>query len=375
MKFSLPPAASRVAAPWLTAKVPDGVFVAKVLSPARFQVPVPILVTLSLPTGNGLVKVPENVVLPDSAVSFTFRNFDLKNLDRIAYRPLADEIMVQELRTEKKAFIAVRMSGIKQDRLEDYVVADLIGRDAVDYDEHADLLYKLAGQIVARLRSYLADDDEVERVLLDHVNRIGDFVFQQMMEHYTETETTYRVKVQSGFFGLKGPNYNAQPGAPKLSFRAAVTPRSDTRKHIFAGFTRCCFMEQVFHSDDERRFAVIVDDDALVVRWAKPGRKQFMIEYRRGEQYEPDFVVETTTEKLICEVKARNQMDDDTVVAKAKAARTWVAYANGHTATSGGKKWRYLLIPHDAIIGSSTLAGLTASYEKSPLLDAASAVH
>jgi type III restriction enzyme len=315
----------------------------------------------------GTIEIPEIVVLPDSAVSFTFRDFDIKNLDRIAFRPLADEIMVQQLRTEKKSFIAIRMSGIKQDRLEDYIVGDLIGRDEIDYDEHADLLYKLAGQVVTRLRSYLADDDEVERVLLDHANRIGDFVFQQMMEHYVETETTYRVNVQQGFFGLKGPNYNQLPGAPKLDFKATVTPKSDTKKHIFHGFKRCCFMEQMFHSDDERRFSVIIDDDASVVRWAKPGRNQFKIEYRRGDQYEPDFVVETATEKLICEVKARNEMDAPDVQAKARAARTWVGYANAHSKATSGKPWRYILIPHDEILGSSTLSGLASKFDQPPI--------
>jgi type III restriction enzyme len=312
----------------------------------------------------GTIEIPEIVVLPDSAVSFTFRDFDLKNLDRIAFRPLADEIMVQQLRTEKKSFIAVRMSGIKQDRLEDYIVGDLIGRDEIDYDEHADLLYKLAGQVVVRLHSYLADDDEVERVLLDHANRIGDFVFQQMMEHYVETETTYRVNVQQGFFGLKGPNYNQPPGAPKLNFKAAVTPKSDTKKHVFQGFKRCCFMEQMFHSDDERRFSVIIDGDLSVLLWAKPGRNQFKIEYRRGDQYEPDFVVETQSEKLICEVKARNELEDAEVQAKARAARTWIGYANDHAQASSGKPWRYILIPHDEIIGSSTLAGLVSRFDQ-----------
>ena len=310
----------------------------------------------------GTIEVPEIVLLPDTAVNFTFRNFDLKNLDRIAYRPLSDEILVQQLRTEKKSFIAVRMSSFKQDRLEDYIVADLIGRDEVDYDEHADLLYKLAGQVVERLQSYLADDQEVEQVLLAHASRIGEFVFQQLMDHYVETETTYRVQVQSGFFGLKGPNYNQPPGAPRPNFRVPPTNKSDTKKHVFVGFGKGCFIEQMFHSDDERRFAVLIDDDASVIRWAKPGRRQFMIEYRRGERYEPDFVVETLAEKLICEVKARNEMEDFEVQTKAKAARTWVHYANQHAAEVGGKPWRYLLIPHDGITGSSTLAGLSATY-------------
>ena len=39
-------------------------------------------------------------------------------------------------------------------------------------------------------------------------------------------------------------------------------------------------------------------------KWMKPGRGQFAIWYRRGERREPDFVIETLTEKLISGFKA-----------------------------------------------------------------------
>ena len=43
----------------------------------------------------------------------------------------------------------------REPRLEDYLIRHLIDHDQIDYDDHADLLYKLAGQMVARLRSYI----------------------------------------------------------------------------------------------------------------------------------------------------------------------------------------------------------------------------
>lgn len=99
-----------------------------------------------------------------------------------------------------------------------------------------------------------------------------------------------------------------------------------------------------------------------MVRWVKPGPKQFQIEYRRTERYEPDFVVETKTEKLIVEIKARRDLEDETVKAKAKSARTWIGHANVHARTHNGKPWRYALVPHDAILENVTLAGLTAKF-------------
>ncbi len=89
----------------------------------------------------------------------------------------------------------------------------------------------------------------------------------------------------------------------------------------------------------------------------KPGAKQFQIEYLADKGYEPDFVVETETEKLIVEVKARKDMIDEIVLAKAKAACEWVGHANEHEDENGGKKWVYALVPHDDIKESSTLVG------------------
>jgi type III restriction enzyme len=315
----------------------------------------------------GTIEIPEIVVLPDSRVSFTFRDFNLTGLDSIAFRPLADEIMIQKIRTEEKSYIAVRMLGIRQDRLEDYVVAQLIGFPEIDYDEHADLLYKLAGQVVARLSTYLPDKEEVEKVLLDQAKRIGEFVRQQMMGHYEETPTTYRVKVDKGFQVLKPQRFNQPAGQPPLHFKTAVNPKSETRRRVFIGFKKCCYSMQAFQSDDERRFAVLVDETIDCVHWVKPARQQFMIEYQRGKRYEPDFVIETLTEKLIAEVKARNELDDPEVQAKARAARTWIGYANEHAKATGGKPWKYLIILHDSILANSTLSGLVRSFEELPI--------
>ena len=75
-------------------------------------------------------------------------------------------------------------------------------------------------------------------------------------------------------------------------------------------------------------------------------------------------------EKLIVEIKARGQMEDETVLAKAKAARTWVGHANVHARTYGGKPWRYLLVPHDAVRENATVAGLAARFSLAEIIDA-----
>lgn len=104
------------------------------------------------------------------------------------------------------------------------------------------------------------------------------------------------------------------------------------------------------------------DFEKEVLRWLKPARNQFRIEYQPGKPYEPDFVVETSGEKLIVEIKASNQMDDVTVKEKARAASEWVKHANAFAAEGDGKPWRYVLVPDNAITESATLSGLLGRY-------------
>ena len=58
------------------------------------------------------------------------------------------------------------------------------------------------------------------------------------------------------------------------------------------------------------------------------------------------------------ESKARNELGDADVLAKKAAAEKWCGLATAYTAANGGKPWKYLLIPHDAIFENMTLPGL-----------------
>jgi type III restriction enzyme len=94
----------------------------------------------------------------------------------------------------------------------------------------------------------------------------------------------------------------------------------------------------------------------------KPGAGQFRIEYANGQSYEPDFVVDTRTQKLIVEIKAANEMDDPIVKAKTRAATKWVDRANDHARENGGRPWVYGSVPHDVVLPSATLKGLFARH-------------
>jgi type III restriction enzyme len=327
-----------------------------------------IVETVAETVADRTISLPQIVVLPKKQVTFTFEDFDLGSLDTINMRPIEDGIIVEDLRTQARVYLARTLDDPREARLEDYLVRYLIERNEIDYDAHASLLYKLAGQVVARVRSYLADETEVENVLLRHGRQLADFIFVQMMAHYRETpmgEDDYEVTVTRGFTLLQAQPMNVPHGQRVRDFRQAIAPLSETRKHVFGGFRKCCYPLQKFDADPERRLAVIIDGGAGTEKWLKPGRNQFRIDYRSGEAYEPDFVVETATQMLICEVKARNELEDPTVRAKAAAATKWCKTATQHAPGGGTKPWLYLLIPDDQITGSATLEGLIAKFATS----------
>ena len=310
------------------------------------------------------IDVPKIVVVPKGEVTCGYEDFDLE-AGNINLQPVAQDILIQHLHENQRYRLQDGSGIVQEKRPEDYLVRGLIDFDDVSYDEHAALLYKLAGQVVARLRSYLSEEDDVINVLQFHQQALVNLIHAQMQQHYVESASAYEAHVTRGFHTLRANNYSAAADENVRNFRATIPEGQRNRigTMVFGGFGKCLYPIQKFDSDPERRFAVILENDANVLKWFKPAKGDFQIHYSHEESYEPDFVVETTTEKFLCEPKRANEMTDEVVLAKADAAATWSKHATSHANENGGKPWRYLLIPHDQIQDQMTLAGLAARHE------------
>ena len=309
------------------------------------------------------IAIPRVIVLPKGVVRAGFRDFSL-DLSSFRLQPVSREILVRHLESGAEHVIGALAGGVDEERLENFVVRSLIDFDDVSYDEQADLLYKLAGEIVAHLHSYLKDDDEVRNVLIFHARQIADLVHTQMQPHAWEEASSYEAVVSQGFSDVRAQAFAAPAGEVVRQYDTPIDNKIDIRKMLFGGFKKCLYPTQKFDSDPERRFAVILERDQAVLKWFKPGRGVFQIRYTADNDHEPDFVVETETVKLLCEPKRADQVRDETVLAKACAAATWCEHATVHALEHGGKPWRYLLIPHDAIADNMTIAGLIQSYAR-----------
>jgi len=304
------------------------------------------------------IDIPRISIVPIGEVKSGFNPFQL-DLRNINYLPPEDNLWLQYLRSGQNRELGVGTGGIEEERPENYVVAGLIDYDDVSYDDNADLLYDLAGQVVQHLKTYLPEE-QIGKVLRYHQRDVSRFIHAQMAEHYWEETAGYEVIVSSGFSPLKESAYTTLAGQEPLNFRSSPKDKTNMAKYLFSGFTRCLYPVQRFDSDSERQLAVILDRDSQ--KWFRPARGQFQIYYVSGngeQEYQPDFVAETEDCIYMLEPKARNQMEAPDVLAKKEAALRWCENATKHAESYGGKSWVYLLIPHDMFAENMSLHGLT----------------
>lgn len=306
------------------------------------------------------IDIPRIIVTPKGESGAGFKPFKL-DCKAIRLQPVSQEILIQHLQSNERFRLRSGDAVIPEARLEDYLVRGLMDFDDINYDDHAELLYDLAGQMVRHLQSYLKTEDDVLNVLQAHQQALVQSIHAQMQDHFDEGQATdYDVHVARGFVTLRPNNYSLAANEKTRHFRTTVDDKLLIRGMLFDGFQKSLYSVLKFQSNSERVLSVILESDKSVVKWLKPSKGDFRIYYAHDDEYVPDFAVETKDARYLCEPKARDEMKDDTVLAKARAASAWCQRATEH---AGGKPWKYLLIPHDAIDESKTLAGLAATWE------------
>lgn len=315
------------------------------------------------------IGIPRISVRPKGSVRTGFNDFEL-DTSAINQQPVDQNILIQHLRTNDRQRIHADLAYTTEERFEDYIVRNLVDFDDISYDEHADILYKLSSQVVAKLRSYLSVDEEVLNVIQFNQRQFATYIHSQMQKHWwQEADEGYEVTISRGYQTFTDTSYSAD-GNEKLRnvhVPLATGERDRIGGMLFGGFERCSYPVQKFSSDSERLFASLLERDLDVKKWFKPTRDQFSISYRDASgdtaTYEPDFVVETATHKYIVEPKQASLINNPNVIAKKGAAVTWCQNATEHELKNGGKAWAYVLVPHTAILPSTTLSGLVQQYQ------------
>ncbi|MCC6279565.1 MAG: DEAD/DEAH box helicase family protein [Saprospiraceae bacterium] len=297
------------------------------------------------------IAVPRFVVMPAPAETW-FDHFDLDTTDFNFSKLELELIRITIDQGRKMDTIEVR----RNDNLpapESILMAEVRGYPEIDHGEWSELLYKLALQAVAAINNSLAGTDkDLRETVFDHRERLGAKIYEQMMAHFHLQETGLESSEVVPFTRVEPWSFSMFKDFGKKHFAENIRPVEAIKKYVYYGFAKSCHPEYKFDSKAEKDFAIILEDDQdSVLQWMRPAKQQFRIYWNRhGDQYQPDFVVETKDTIYIVETKSASELGSDEVEDKARAALKYCTEATLYQQENGGKPWRYLLIPHTDVI-------------------------
>lgn len=216
-------------------------------------------------------------------------------------------------------------------------------------DSISELSYEDADFVIDVVEQYLSqipgDEDEKRKIVRRYASLIVNDMRKQIYEHMDrKTQDIHLVQKDLILFRkfIKNVKEDGQ-----VKFDKPFSDKSNIKKYLFTGYKKSYYPSNAFDSDTERIFSIILEEDPDVIRWIKPPLNQLGLFWKAGQQYNPDFLVETTTGKFMVEVKAQNEVTSDEVVAKAREGIKWCKFAS--TSDPDKKTWEYKLISDDNI--------------------------
>ena len=310
-----------------------------------------------------VIEIPRLTVVPSDESVVSISDFDL-NTTNLNLQPQSNDIYLQSLQDTdaERQTISNAVINNKENVIENVIVSQLLDVDFIDYDVNAKLLYKLSGQALENFRKYLKNEDEVINVVYTQKRRIADFIAAQIGDHLTKYPVRYDLTQTLPFTEIYPHAYEQITGDKTYHYTETIAPTNSIPQKVFTGFKKACHNLYKFDSKSEKDFATLLEKDSsgFVLKWLRPSQRQFSITWGKfGQNYEPDFVVESPDTIYMVEVKKSTDVDTADVQEKAKAAKLYCEQASKYTAENGGKKWQYVIIPHDQVSLGSNVSELT----------------
>lgn len=298
-----------------------------------------------------VIEIPR-IVVEQQEVKAVFEDFELDTSEGYSLAELHREIIRQGLHDISDFEVFAGKSGSSKRSAVEQLLVTVMDYDDIDYDEIADLLYKLIGQAVEAIRTKnnISNEDELNERVHPYKQSIADNIYKQMKQHYTIIPGEFKINKILPFSKILDQNVIVNNWGT-LDFHDPVpAQKSIIPKFVYVGFKKSYYTKYRFDSSTELDFAFILETDETVLKWLRPVPNQFNIYWANGsKRYEPDFIVETADSIYMCETKMEKEMNDADVQAKATAAREFCNHASEYTENKGGKPWKYVIIPHTLV--------------------------
>lgn len=311
---------------------------------------------------DNIIEIPR-VVIEQPKATAVFHSFDLDTTEGFSFPELNNEIIRMGLKDKNIEILIARSSGFFDNPVKE-IVAQLMNFEEVDYDENAELLYRLANQAIEAVKKQTKEGHDVASKVHQFKSAIANRIFNQMKEHFSLEKKGYASSRVLPFVELLPQHLTKESSYGERDYRLpfANNQKSLVKKYIFNGFLKSFYLSYKFDSSTELDFACLLENDSDVLRWLRPVPNQFRIYWGNGAHlYEPDFVVETKDKIYMVETKAEKDMNNEDVLEKKKAAMEYCSVVSKVTA----KPWHYALIPHGAVGSTLQLKYVLASSEVS----------
>jgi type III restriction enzyme len=294
-----------------------------------------------------------------------FKQFDL-DINGFNFQALEQEIIRMGLKDKQVETLKAKSSGSYGNPIK-LIIAELIDYPEIDYDENAELLYHLATQAYEAIKANISNEEELPPAIFQFKAAIAEKVYNQMKSNnnFQLHSSGYEARRVLPFQKIEQWNFSALINSGYRDYREIITPVSMITKYVFRGFEKACHFEYKFDSKTEQDLAFVCENDNEVQKWLRPAPNQFRIYWaNNSKKYEPDFIVETKDGIFMIETKAESNLNDDDVIQKMNAAKKFCQYASDFTSQNGGKKWSYLLVPHNVVSRTISIQFLIAQYSK-----------
>lgn len=311
-----------------------------------------------------IIEIPRMDLVQGDARAY-FEDFDLE-LSGFQFKALEEEIIRVSLANQKEVETLRATSSGNYGNPVNMIMVELLNFSDVDYDDNAELLNKLATQAYTAIEGSNTEEKEVKKAIFQFKRTIAERIYLQMKKHFKIEYSNYDKPNVLPFTKILPHNFSVLASNGLKDYRDVVSPVSLVPKYVYSGFEKACHFEYKFDSNTEKDLAYILENDSKVIKWLRPAANQFHIYWdNNSKRYEPDFVVETDDAIYMVEPKSKDKMQDTDVKQKADAAVIYCKYASDYNLENNKKPWFYLLVPHDEINRTASLANLISKFKNS----------
>lgn len=292
------------------------------------------------------IDIPRITLTPKYKISCNLDSFVVDGSEIKKLQPVDNKLMVRTV-LSKNATTYISKVEENGDEFNSadfmyHLMVEICDMDEIDYDNNSKIISDIADQT----KNILLQCSKPGNIVINYFGRICDIIKSQVLAHRKTENLEYSTHVEPGYVKLQIIKGTINDGEKVRNFKDDDFVKSQIKSMAFTGFEKCLYDIQKFDSDPERKLMVEIEADEGLLKWFRATQTTFSIPYGTdGSCYTPDIIMETKTEKIMCEVKAANKMQDEEVLQKAEAGKRWCKSAS----LNDTKPWIYILISEDEI--------------------------